>query len=380
MKEIQAYEYFGNTVLDYMIALGIILIGLILVRTLRKSLITRLHNLAAKSETKADDFVISNIERFGVPALYYFIIYSGINYLNLSVKATNVIAIATTVVVTFLILRLLSSTILVLLQNHIRKQERGEEKINQLGGLMIVINIIIWFIGLVFLIDNLGGDVTAIIAGLGIGGIAVALAAQNILGDLFNYFVIIFDRPFEVGDFITVDDKAGTIEYIGIKTTRLRSLAGDQIIVGNSNLTNSRIHNFKRMVRRRIAFVIDVEYGTPLEKIKDIPTLLKTIVLEQQQVTFDRAHFAKYHDWSLRFEVVYFVLTGDYNAYMDIQQNINLKIYEAFTQRGISFAFPSQTVFFAPRNGMDGSKTELLPNKEARELNSEANSPRGVNR
>lgn len=346
MNYLAEHEYLGNSYLTYLIALGIILVGLIIVRIFRTIFIRRLQRWSQQTETKADDFIVEGIKRFGIPALYYFVIYNGINYLSLSVKAQRVLEVATAVVVTFLLLRLLSSTILLLLQSHIRKQEHGEEKINQLGGLMIVINIVIWILGMVFLVDNLGYNVTTIVTGLGIGGIAVALAAQNILGDLFNYFVIFFDRPFEVGDFITVDDKAGTVEYIGIKTTRIRALSGEQLVVGNSNLTSSRIHNFKRLLKRRALFTIDVEYGTPLETVREIPMMLRRIVESQENAIFDRSHFARYNDWSLRFEVVYYVNAPEYNTYMDIQQNINFRILEEFQQRGIGFAFPSQTVFY----------------------------------
>jgi small-conductance mechanosensitive channel len=209
---------------------------------------------------------------------------------------------------------------------------------------MIVVNMVIWFLGLVFLLSNWGIEVTPIIAGLGIGGIAVALAAQNILGDLFSYFVIFFDRPFEAGDFIIVDDKMGTIEYVGIKTTHIRALGGEQIIIGNSNLTNSRIHNYKRMGRRRVVFTIDVEYGTPLAVLKKIPAMLRSAVEKQQLVTFDRAHFAAYKEWSLRFEIVYYVESPDFNRYMDIQQNINFTIHEMFEQEKIDFAYPTQSL------------------------------------
>src|SRR5690606_19648809 len=204
---------------------------------------------------------------------------------------------------------------------------------------------VIWFLGLVFLLSNWGIKVTPIIAGLGIGGIAVALAAQNILGDLFSYFVIFFDRPFEAGDFIIVDDKLGTIEYVGIKTTHVRALSGEQIIMGNQNLTSSRIHNYKRMARRRGVFTINVQYGTPLEKIKEIPSILRSIVERQQNITFDRAHFSAYGDWSLRYEVVYYVLSPDYNVYMDIQQAINFSIYQELEKQGIHFAVPTHSLY-----------------------------------
>jgi small-conductance mechanosensitive channel len=253
-----------------------------------------------------------------------------------------------------------------LLQRYIRKQEHGEEKVAQLGGLMILVNIVIWIIGIIFLIDNLGQDVTTLITGLGIGGIAVALAAQNILGDLFNYFVIFFDRPFEVGDFIIVDDKMGSVEYIGIKTTRIRSLSGEQLIIGNSNLTNSRIHNLKRMEKRRIAFTIDVEYGTSLEIIKEIPPMLRSIVEVQPSVAFDRAHFARYFDWGLRFEVVYFVLSDNYNLYMDIQQEINLRIYDEFVRRGVRFAMPTPNIIMNPGTRTYSSREAPVHDQEDR--------------
>ena len=144
----------------------------------------------------------------------------------------------------------------------------------QLGGIMLLMNVFIWAIGIISIFSNLGYDVTTIIAGLGIGGIAIALAAQNILGDLFNYFVIFFDRPFEIGDFIVIDDKKGNVEHIGIKTTRLKSLTGEQLIISNSDLTKSRIHNFKRMYERRIVFTLGVAYEAPLEQLKEIPEII----------------------------------------------------------------------------------------------------------
>ena len=178
------------------------------------------------------------------------------------------------------------------------------------------------------------------------GGIAIALAAQNILGDLFNYFVIFFDRPFEVGDFITVDDKKGTVEYIGIKTTRLRSLTGEQIIISNSNLTGSRIHNYKRLETRRVLFTIGVVYGTPLEKLKRIPEMIKAIIEKHEFTTFDRVHFISYGDFSLNYEIVFFVDNPHYHIYMDILQQINFDIYEQFAAEQIDFAFPTQTLVF----------------------------------
>ncbi len=337
MDEFLQQEYYNNTVREYLIVLGIILVSIVILAVIKRLVINRFKKITARTSSKTDDFVLGRIDRFGLPILQFGIVYWSLTLLDLSPKVRSVIAVAISVIITYYIIRLTSSVIMLMLESRIRRQEKGEQKIKQLGGLMLVINIFIWVIGIVFLLDNLGKDVTTIITGLGIGGIAIALAAQNILGDLFNYFVIFFDRPFEVGDFIIVDDKLGTVEYLGIKTTRIRSLSGEQIIIGNSNLNNSRIHNYKRMYERRVVFNLNIDYRTPLEKIRLIPELLKSIVKEQERARFDRAHFASYGDWSLRFEVVYYVLSPDYNIYMDIQQAINLRINETFASHEIYF-------------------------------------------
>ncbi|MDO9079933.1 MAG: mechanosensitive ion channel family protein, partial [Desulfuromonadales bacterium] len=207
------------------------------------------------------------------------------------------------------------------------------------------LNVVIWVLGLMFLLDNLGFKITSVVAGLGIGGIAIALAAQTVLGDLFNYFVIFFDRPFEVGDFLVIDDKKGTVEHIGIKTTRIRSLGGEILVFHNTDLTNSRIHNYKKMERRRVVFQVGVVYQTTPDNLENLPLIMKEIIEKQEDATFDRAHFASLGDFSLNFEVVYYVLGDDYAHYMDIQQGINLAIFREFKEKGIEFAYPTQTLF-----------------------------------
>jgi len=341
-------EYFHNTVLDYIVAASIIVVGTILLRIFRRIILNKLERWAKNTPTTVDDVIVRSIERFGIAALQFAVIYWGITYLTLSSKFQNVVHIATSIVVAYFLLRLISTIILLLLQNRIRSQDRGEEKIKQLGGLMLLINIFIWLVGIVFLLDNLNYNVTTIITGLGIGGIAIALAAQNILGDLFNYFVIFFDRPFEAGDFITVDDKAGTIEYVGIKTTRIRSLSGEQIIIGNSNLTGSRIHNHKRLVNRRVVFSLNIDVRTPPEKMEIIPGLIRQIVESQSPVMFDRCHFASFGDWSFKVETVYAVLSPEYNKFMDIQQQINLEILRTLKQHEIFLVTAVHLSFIPP--------------------------------
>jgi small-conductance mechanosensitive channel len=202
----------------------------------------------------------------------------------------------------------------------------------------------VWAMALVFLLDNLGFQISAVLAGLGIGGIAVALASQAVLGDLFSYFSIMFDQPFEVGDAISVGDFGGTVEHVGIKTTRVRSVTGEQVVFSNTDLTSSRLRNFKRMGRRRVQFTLGVTYDTPSEKLEALPALLKKLVLESPEVDFDRAHFASYGNSSLNFEVAYFVRSPDYTLYMDVQQALYFRIKRSFEALGVEFAFPTQTV------------------------------------
>ncbi|HYE97733.1 MAG TPA: mechanosensitive ion channel family protein [Planctomycetota bacterium] len=211
----------------------------------------------------------------------------------------------------------------------------------------------VWTVVLLLALDNVGIDITALIAGLGVGGIAVALAVQNILGDLFASVAIAFDKPFEIGDFIIVGDMMGAVEYIGLKTTRVRSLWGEQIVLPNADLLGSRIRNFKRMQERRVVFSLGITYETPVEKIAAVPAMIREIVQAQPDLRFDRAHFQKYGDSALLFEVVYNVLSPDYNLYMDRQQAINLEILRRFAREGIAFAYPTQTLFLqrAPQNG-----------------------------
>ncbi|TVQ78304.1 MAG: mechanosensitive ion channel family protein [Bradymonadales bacterium] len=194
-------------------------------------------------------------------------------------------------------------------------------------------------------LDNLGVNITALIAGLGIGGIAVALALQNVLGDLFGSLSILLDKPFQTGDFVIVDEFAGTVERVGLKTTRIQSLTGEQLVFANSDLLASRIRNYKQMKKRRIVFPFGVTYQTSLENLKKIPNIVREVIEPIAEAELDRVHFHVFGDFSLNFEVVYFVSIPDYAIYMEVQQKINLGLMESFQKEGIEFAYPTQTVF-----------------------------------
>jgi small-conductance mechanosensitive channel len=219
------------------------------------------------------------------------------------------------------------------------------EAATTVGLLGFIGRVVVWALTLLFALAQLGFDITALVAGLGIGGIAVALAVQNILGDLFASAAIVLDKPFMVGDFIVVGERAGTVEKVGLKTTRVKSLSGEQLVFTNAQLLNAQIRNFKRMQERRIVFAIGVTYETPLEKLRAIPGWLKAVVEAQPKARFDRAHFKEYADFALTFEIVYHVLSPEFNVYMDMQQAINLAIFEKFAQEGVQFAYPTRTLY-----------------------------------
>jgi small-conductance mechanosensitive channel len=337
--------YYGNTVTTYLTALGVFIVGVLLIKIFKGIVLKRLKKWAESTETTLDDFLVRGIERTIVPLLYFLSFYLAIKSLNLDKKIERYFDVFSIIIFTFFILRTISSVLAYSLRTFVKKRGADEQKQKQLKGISTVISVIIWSLGFVFVLDNLGFKISAVIAGLGIGGIAIALAAQAILGDLFSYFVILFDRPFEIGDFISVADKSGTIEHIGIKTTRVRSLGGEQLIFANTDLTNSRIHNFKRLEKRRVAFKLGVVYQTSAEQLKEIPEIVKNIIISEPKTEFSRGHFASFGDFSLIFEFVYFILDRDYVQYMDTQQKINLSIYQEFEKRGIEFAYPTQLLY-----------------------------------
>jgi len=199
----------------------------------------------------------------------------------------------------------------------------------------------VWVLALLLLLANLGIDITALVAGLGVGGIAIALAVQNILGDLLASLSIALDKPFKVGDFLAIGEEKGTVEHIGIKSTRLRSVNGEQIIMSNADLLGSRVRNFGLLYERRAVLRIGIIYETPREKIAELPGIIRQAIGTQEKTRFERAHFTGFGAFSLDFEAVYHVLDPSYELYMDIQQAINLRLHEELERLGVEFAYPT---------------------------------------
>ncbi|MEK7656348.1 MAG: mechanosensitive ion channel family protein, partial [Elusimicrobiota bacterium] len=213
------------------------------------------------------------------------------------------------------------------------------------------LHVLIWLGAGVFVLDNLGINISTVVAGLGIGGVAVALASQHILGDLFSSFVILMDKPFRVGDSIQIDDMTGGVEHIGFKTTRVRSLGGELLVFPNSLLTSARLRNYGQMRERRVLTRLRLVYQTPAARLRRVPTLLKELLARESALRLDRVHFAGFESSSLDFELVYFVLSPDYGVYMDAQERLGFAILEAFEKEGLEFAYPTQTVRLAPKAG-----------------------------
>ncbi len=334
----------GNTLEAYGVALGCLVLGLIAIAFLQRIVLQRLHRLASRTPSPLDDRLVTLTSQPIVGLLRLGVIFLSVS--NLSVyptlaRAFTVICVALgTLMVVQLVVSLLEYGIRVYWLRH-RASETVEQSLN---AILPAIRVTVWAIGAVFLLDNIGFDVSAVVASLGIGGIAIAFAAQGVLADLFSYVAILLDRPFEIGDFIVTGNITGTVEQVGIKTTRIRSLSGEELVTSNTDLTNSRIQNFKRMQRRRVVFHIGIVYETPREKLPRVAEILEMAVKQVDGLSFDRAHFFRFGDFSLDYETVYFVETADYATYMNAQQAINLTLMERFAAEGIQFAYPTQVV------------------------------------
>jgi small-conductance mechanosensitive channel len=341
------FTFWGNTVKNWLMAVGCVLVLWTIIRLFKNIVLKKIQAIALRTTTNFDDLLMTVLRKTVVPLAYILSIYAGIKFLDTNARADRIVDSAAMVVVTWAVLRLITSMVGFSFKRYMLRHaaDTGESREKQGKGILMIFNLILWVVGFVFLIDNFGYNITTIITGLGVGGIAIALAAQAVLGDLFSYLVIFFDKPFEIGDFIIVEDKMGSIEYIGIKSTKIRTLSGEQLICSNSKLTSSWVHNYKRMDLRRIVFSYGITLQTPVEKVKQIPGWIKEMIVTKDKTRFDRAHLLKFGESSLDFEVVYYVLTADYNIYMDIQQAINFEIMERFEKEEIHFASPVRVVF-----------------------------------
>ncbi len=348
MRWLETTTLLGNRLLEWLTAVGIAVLALLALLLLKRFLTRRLGRLAERTATQLDDFAVALARRTRTVLVAVTSLYLGSLYLDLP-AATERALEAATIVALFLQAALWASLGIDFWMAHRQRRRLEEDAASAalMGVLRLVAKGALWSVILLLALDNLGVDVTTLVAGLGIGGVAVALALQNVLGDLFASLSIVFDKPFVIGDTITVDGLTGTVESIGMKTTRLRSASGEQLIVANGELLKNRIQNWQRMAERRVVLAFGVPYQTPAEAIERIPGMVRQLVERQEHTRFERAHFKGFGASSLDFEAVYWILTPDYNTFMDRQQAVNLGLLRGFENEGIEFAYPTRTVILA---------------------------------
>ncbi|RZA13111.1 MAG: mechanosensitive ion channel family protein, partial [Proteobacteria bacterium] len=363
-------DYLGVNLLEWGIIFGLAIVLWSGLKFLKKRFGRHISRLALRSNVHWDDIVSRMIER--THGVFIFILSL---YLSASIMRADDQALSLfykfLVVATFFQVALWGNEILAFGLNRYLTKRYGQrdetvDNLSTYSAINITAKFVLWSVLFLLLLDNLGVNITALVTGLGIGGIAIALAVQNILGDIFASLTIVLDGPFEVGDFIVVEDKSGTVEAIGLKTSRIRALSGEQLVFPNKKLIDGYIQNFKRMQERRIVFNVKVDYDTPSEKLEGIAGLIAEIVKAQPDLRLDRCHFARLGDSALEFEIVYTMLKAEYNLYMDTQQRINLEIFKRFRADGISFYYPTPTVVIQSAqlvNDAEGVK-ELIGNSQ----------------
>lgn len=335
--------FFGNTVEQYLFALLWTVIALVIFSWAQRVLIWRLEKFAAKSTNTIDDTIVGMAKSIRPPFYWFLSLYIGLKLLSLPHIFDIIINGLMLAWVLYFAVRAANVAIEMLLAHSSAKEsERAARHMLAMVGKGIL-----WVIAILLLLSNLGINITSLIAGLGIGGVAIAFALQNILSDLFSSFAIYFDKPFEIGDFIIVGQEMGTVERIGIKTTRLRALQGEEIVISNRELTSVRVQNFKKMAERRIVMQFGITYETPKETVAGLSEKIKNVINPIENIRVDRVHFATFGDSALGFELVYFVKSGDYTEYMDNQQKINLALIELFEKEKVSFAYPTRMIYNA---------------------------------
>jgi len=339
------YVLFGNALTEWAIAIAIGVSVCLVLYGVHGFLLRRLRLFAADSTGYLDHLAIKVLSTTHFLFIFSLGVYAAMQWLVLPEKTGTLL---TRIAVAMMLVQAarwgdagLKGWLL-----HYRAERAAQDiaSSTSTAALGFFARVVLWVVIFLMVLDNFGVNITTLVASLGIGGIAVALAMQNILGDLFGSLSIVLDKPFVVGDFIIIDDIAGTVEYIGLKSTRIASLSGQQVVFSNGDMLKSRVHNYKRMQMRRILFEINVARDIDRRQLHMIPAILREAVEAQPHARFDRAHFRGYGASALDFEIVYFVDTSDYNVYMDVQQEINFVLFDRFAAEGIPFAYPVQAV------------------------------------
>ncbi len=340
------YEIFSNTGKDYFTAAVLVIAGILLLKLFKKMVLLRFKAVASRTKTDVDDVFVNILHNFQWPLYFLISAYIATRTLVLPAAVSKVFHYALIIGIAYYGVRALQDIIDFAANKLILKREKngGAREASVIRMLTKIIKWILWVIVFLTVVSNLGFNVTTLVAGLGIGGLAVAFAFQKILEDIFSSISIYFDKPFEIGDFIIIGEHMGVVKSVGIKSTRIQALQGEEIVISNRELTSTRIQNFKKMQKRRVAFNFGVVYGTSNAKLKKTLEIVTDVVKKAKLAELDRVHFKELGNFSLNFEVVYYLNSKEYNDYMDTQQEINMGIKEGFEREKIEFAFPTQTV------------------------------------
>jgi len=340
------YSIAGIIVEDLIISAAVFLAVMAGLRVFEKVVVLRLRKLSQRTKTDVDDLIIEIIDGVGWPAYFLIALVSALQFVLAPPLVERALHYLTLIVMGYYGVKAMQRLIDYGAKKVVASRQEGEqvEDIAVVHLFSTVAKVILWAAALLLLLSNFGFNVSTLVAGLGVGGIAIAFALQNILVDIFASLSIYLDKPFQPGDFIVFGAEKGTVKHIGIKTTRLETPEGDELVVSNKNLTEALVHNHKKMERRRAVFSVGVVYETPLAKVKRIASILKEIVSSQPGTELARVHLKQLGDFSLNFEIVYHISGNDYNSYLDIQQTINLAILERFGKEKIKLAYPTQAL------------------------------------
>lgn len=338
--------YFNNTVYDLLVALAIFIGTWIGIFVFKKIILVELSRLAKKTKTNYDNMAIEFLKSLGWPVYAWASFYFSTWYLNMPYWFDNFMNTFILLIIAYYIVKGMNNIVSFFTDKLVDKRVAKDEHDNAIIELVSkFLKGLVWLIAILFILSNFGFEITTFIAGLGIGGLAIALALQGILTDLFASLSIYLDKPFKVGDFIIIGNDSGVVQKVGIKSTRIKTLQGQELVISNKEITESRVHNYKKMDKRRIVFEFGVVYETPTKKMRKIPKIVAEIFSKVNDADLDRVHFKAFNDFSLDYEVVYFVNTNDYTKYMDIQQNVNLDLKERFEKEKIEMAYPTQTLY-----------------------------------
>ena len=371
--ELLQQTYLGNTLLQWSLALGVALFVFLAFQVAKSIAVARLKKIAAKTVTDLDDFAVELLGSTKQILILVLALYAGTYMLELeeSMRESVRDLLDSAAILVFLLQAALWGNQVIgfaAARFTRRRMAADDPAVSTIVALMGTVSRIVFFTMIMLVaLGSLGFDVTAMITGVGIGGIAVAMAVQGVLSDLFGSLTIALDKPFEVGDFITVGEFKGTVEHVGLKSTRLRSMTGEQLVLGNNDLLSSRVRNFKRMSERRGVIAIGVVYQTSAAQLEAIPGMIKQIIDEQPMARFDRTHFVAFGDFSLNFEIVFWVTSPAYVDLMDTTQAINLDIVRRFEAEGIEFAYPTQTLFVEKEEEEKEKKEEEAAEKKKNE-------------